>query len=472
MKKLKVGLVGLMQINFTGDKQSVFNRASRELAELAGGYDFEIYIYQQLVVTGDEAETAKTWLESRNIDFVLILSASFAAGETIIKLANIKAAIGLWAIPEPAVSGEVPLNSFCSINMQAGILKQYFGHEEIKYKWFFGWADNELFQKRLMITLAALKAIKNMKGAKIALIGGIAPGFNDLYYDERIAHKYLGVEIERNITFEEVRDIAISYTEQEIAQTQEDLLRDIDVEEGIPAKALTNQSRFLRAYREIADKNGFDALAISCWPKMQEQFGLVTCAIMGRLNEYGIPAACEGDVPGALSQLFLFYISGGSTTTLLDLVAFDREDDSLQLWHCGPGAPGLADECGTCLRCLTHCTSTGSHIKLPSYHDMAFKNGQVTIARFTNDWQEMMIVNGDIKAEEKERFSGSSGWLYQTRLAGRPVSSLDAINTILNTGFQHHYPLVYGNWAEACLEASFWLGIKPVTVIPYTNWMS
>ncbi|MDW7657397.1 MAG: hypothetical protein SCM11_09515 [Bacillota bacterium] len=422
-------------------------------------------------MTADEATAAKTWLENRNIDFVLILSASFAAGETFSNLAHIKAAIGLWAIPEPSSSGEVPLNSFCSINMQAGILKQYYGEEDIKYKWYFGWTDNYLFRERLLITLSALRAIKNLRGAKIALVGGIAPGFNDLYYDERIAHKYLGVTIERNITFEDVRDLAMSYPDREVAQTREDLLSGISVEEGIQAEALINQSRFLRAYREIAQKNDFKALAISCWPKMQDQFGLVTCAIMGRLNEYGIPSACEGDVPGALSQLFLFCLSGGKTTTLLDLVAFDQKDDSLQLWHCGPGAPGLADECGTCLRQLTHCTSTGSQIKLPSYHDMAFQSGPVTIARFTNDWQEMMIIDGNIKSEEKERFSGSSGWLYKTRIAGNPVSSLDAVNTIFAAGFQHHYPLVYGNWAESCLEASYWLGIKPVNVVPYENWM-
>ena len=35
MKKLKVGLIGLMQLNFRGDKAAVYNRSIEEMTELS-----------------------------------------------------------------------------------------------------------------------------------------------------------------------------------------------------------------------------------------------------------------------------------------------------------------------------------------------------------------------------------------------------------------------------------------------------
>lgn len=471
MKKLIIGLVGVMQINFLGDKQAIFDRAIYELEGISKQYGFDFCPYVNLIVTSEEADHARKWLDSQLCDFVIILSTSFASGEVITKLSKLRARIGLWAIPEPTNTGEVPLNSLCSVNMQAGILTHYHKADQVKAKWFYGWTDQHLFLKRFKVTLDALLAIKNMNGQKLALVGGIAPGFNDLYYDERLATRRLGIEIERNVEFEDVKSIALGYSEDQWKETQGELTSGYAQICNITADTLEMQARFCRAYAELAISNRFSALAISCWPKMQQQFGLVTCAIMGYLNEHGIPSACEGDVPGAVSQLFLKYMSGGQTTSLLDLVAFDSSDETVYFWHCGPSAPGMADGCGTCMRQLTHSTKEGPYKYYSGYNDLVFKPIDATIMRVTGEWDRMMLLKGTFLPQGKELFSGSSGWLGDLRLSGRSISALDVINSLLVTGFQHHYPLVYGDWQDACLEAARWLDLDLLNGVAYADYL-
>ena len=471
MKRLTVGLAGLMQINFTGDKQGVFRRAITELEQLSEKLGFEFKPYTKLMVTGSNAAEGAAWLEREGCDFVLVLAASFAAGEAILPFARMNARIGIWAIPEPNTTGEVALNSFCAINMQAGIMTAYLKEYSIPFKWFFGWTDGERFLPRFRATVAALTALKNMRGARVALVGGIAPGFNDLYYDERLAEKRLGVTIERNAEFEDAERLALGYTEAEAREAVAFFIRGYrEIAEG-SKPMLELQARFCRAYAEIAERDGYDALAVSCWPKIQSRHGLVACAILGRLNEQGVPAACEGDAPGAVSQLFLKYVSFGGTTTLLDMAGFDEADDTLNLWHCGPAAPGLADGCGACMRELTHHTKDDTLIHLPSYNDLRFKPGAATVMRFTGEWDSMFLLGGGFIDRPKDCFAGSSGWFGSLRFAGKPASALDVTNTILTRGFQHHYPLVYGDYVSACMEAAAWLGLKQVETMPYAEYL-
>jgi L-fucose isomerase-like protein len=471
MKRLKVGLAGLMQVNFTGDKEGVFRRAVTEMERLAGEMGFEFEPYPKLMITGSEAAEGAAWLDTRGCDFVLVLAASFAAGEAILPFARMKARIGIWAVPEPASTGEVGLNSFCAVNMQAGIITAYLKEYAIPYKWFFGWTDGERFLPRLRATVAALTAIKNLNGARVALVGGIAPGFNDLYYDERLAEKRLGVTIERNVEFEDAERLALDYGEAEIKESLAFFTRGYrEISEG-SRLFVELQARFFRAYAEIAGENGYDALAVSCWPKIQSRHGLVGCSILGKLNERGIPAACEGDAPGAVSQLFLKYVSGGGTTTLLDMAGFDEADDTLNLWHCGPSALCLADGCGARMRELTHHTKDGAYIHLPSYNDLVFKPGAATVMRFTGEWDSMFLLGGSFIDYQKDCFAGSSGWFGNLKFNGKPTGALDVTNTILSRGFQHHYPLVYGDHVSACMEAAAWLGLKEMKAAPYAEYL-
>jgi L-fucose isomerase-like protein len=93
--------------------------------------------------------------------------------------------------------------------------------------------------------------------------------------------------------------------------------------------------------------HGFDALALSCWPRFQVDPGVAVCSLVGQLNTLGVITACEGDVPSAVGMLALHYLTDGDVVTLMDLVSIDPTDDSALLWHCGPTSPLLAGRMGS-----------------------------------------------------------------------------------------------------------------------------
>ena len=66
---------------------------------------------------------------------------------------------------------------------------------------------------------------------------------------------------------------------------------------------------------------------------------------MSRLNEEGILSPCEGDVAGAINMIITRAFCK-SAPAIMDLVAFDTEADSLNLWHCGPAPKSMADKNG------------------------------------------------------------------------------------------------------------------------------
>ena len=112
MKRLKVGLVGLMQLNFRGDKVRQYRRSTEELEELSHELGFDFYAKKDGVVSTEDAEEAVKEIEDNNVDFLLLQNSSFASGYLIQTLARADAYIGLWAVPEPTKKGPLPLNSF------------------------------------------------------------------------------------------------------------------------------------------------------------------------------------------------------------------------------------------------------------------------------------------------------------------------------------------------------------------------
>lgn len=62
----------------------------------------------------------------------------------------------------------------------------------------------------------------------------------------------------------------------------------------------------------------YAAVAGKCWPAFQTQFGFVPCYVNSRLTERGIPAACETDIYGALTE-YILTCATEFPVTLLDI---------------------------------------------------------------------------------------------------------------------------------------------------------
>ncbi|KAA3659191.1 MAG: hypothetical protein DWQ04_23080 [Chloroflexi bacterium] len=190
---------------------------------------------------------------------------------------------------------------------------------------------------------------------------------------------------------------------------------------------------------------------------------------MGQMNDAGLIAACEGDITSAVSMLALKYMSNDSVLTLMDLVSLDETDNSALLWHCGPTAPSLADENGVRMQSLwLFDQPDGAAIGL--HNDLVMKPGQATVMGFTTDFERILILDGTLD-NTKPSYTGSRGWLTNLQLNGETITIPELTETIMASYFQHHYPVVYGNWVHESLELAAWLGVKVVEKRPYLPYL-
>ena len=492
MVRFKVALVGASQLSFPGDKITAYGRSIEGLQKLANAWDFDLFAYEKQVITEADALECKAVLEAEKVDFIMLQCTSFAAGLVVSTLARTKGArLGLWAIPEMRTKGIVSFNSLCGINMYSAIVAHYLKEYNIATKWYFGDVEDPMFQRRFQITVVALRAIKKMQHANVALIGGIAPGFNDLYDDERkLIRLFDGIRINRLHEYSELKEMAHSMPQDEVdakvaalkaeAAAYNDAI-DAQINEVDPSKEVRKMSllevnaRYALAYDKFIAKYGYDALAVSCWPKFQDDYLFSVCAVVGEINDKGTVCGCEGDLTSTISQLLLSYIAD-DITMLMDLSAIDTNDNSVMMWHCGPAAKRFCENKGYKYslnysgkdhegRDLDHAVGTGIT------RDMIFDEGKYTIARLTGESNKMFLASGIMQDGNKPDYCGSRGWLGNLQLNRKDISALDFFNTVMVQGFQHHFPMVKGDYTEEVMEVMAWLGLETVDAVPYENYL-
>jgi len=473
MEKLTIGLVGTSQLSFPGDKAGAFQKSAEGLRTYAEELGFNLFTYKGTVITEEDARKAVSELEHQNIDFLLVQNTSYSAGNLSLAFAKMKNVwLGLWAIPEYAEDGAVPFNSLCSINMHQSIIYHYLKDYNIRVKWFYGDVCDEQFKRRLSVTVRALRAIKGLKKSRIALVGGIAPGFNDLYNDERQFLKLFdGMTFNRLHEYDELKTIALSVSEQQAQKQAEQMLALSCGANKYARESLLISAKFYLAYKKFIEENKYDAVAISCWPKFQTDFNYSVCSVVGQLNDDGTPVGCEGDVLSTICMLALKHMSD-DITTLMDLIAFDESDQSVLMWHCGPSSSRFGKK-------YTLDANYSGRPHIPGEEpvgcgvtrNMVFDKMPVTAFRLTGECDKYMLLEGNFMGDSKKSFIGSRGWMDSVRMYGEPIKVLDLVNTIQVNGFQHHYPIVPGHLESEVKEFAAWLGLKPLTKVPYADYL-
>lgn len=475
LSKLNVGLVGVYLNKFPGDAKEEFNKTLKDVEKLAKELDFNFYPVPTPLETLEAVLKACQELDTRDLDFTLVQTSSLAAGELIYPLTKLKGYLGLWALPEPGTrtvhgqpEGFLPLNSLCGINLYASNLAWYARGYKKPVKWFYGEVDDELFHNRFEITLKSLRAIKGLKTAKIGLVGGIAQGFDDFWFDERVLQEKFGVQIFQLHGISEIVRSAENFGTTQVDKTIK-AIRSESSRILVSDKEVEKSARLYLAFQELTRTNQYEALAISCWPKLQEQYQIAPCSVLGRLNENGIVASCEGDVVSAICMLLLNYLNG-QPATLMDLATFDESDQTILFWHCGCGVNRWANQKGITLDKHFNLSGGEPPERVGVVHDLVFKAQPTTVFRTMQDGKQMLLFTADV-IEGKKSYQGSRGWFGNLKFGEGQISVRDLINTIMVHKFPHHYPIALGNLTNELKEIAAWLGIKPLEKVSYQPYL-
>jgi L-fucose isomerase-like protein len=133
---------------------------------------------------------------------------------------------------------------------------------------------------------------------------------------------------------------------------------------------------------------------------------------MSRLDDSGIPAACEADILGTLSMHALQLAAGGPSC-LADWNNLHNEDSELvNCWHCGVFPMSWAKDQPK-LGCQEIIAGTTGRAKAMGVTEFVVEEGPITLCRATQDNQgefKVALAEGAVEDNRAKTF-GSYGWV-------------------------------------------------------------
>ena len=170
---------------------------------------------------------------------------------------------------------------------------------------------------------------------------------------------------------------------------------------------------------------------------MFTEYGCAACGPMAMMNERGVPAACEADVNGSITQLLLQELAR-QPAWMADLVDITPAGDTAVIWHCGLAPLSMRDP-------EVEAEATiHTNRRMPLLHQFPIKPGRITLARLSRARNEVkLMIAGAEVIRAPMAFTGCSG----TIRFDRPASEVH--ETIMQEGLEHHFALAYGNHKPA-----------------------
>ncbi len=468
--RLRVGYVGVAFESYYANEHGQFERAIRGLERLAAEAGFDLFAIPEGVGDLDEARSVAAHLSTLDLDFLVLELAACSSGEVLLPFTEVAPRLGLWGTPDPTDDGPIQIHSLVSVNHYASIIRTYLADRGIAFKWYFGHIEEPTVIRRFEVTIRALQGIKAMRSARVGWIGGISPGFFNMEFDEAALGARFGTTVARH-TIEEVVERARRAEPQATAGVLEHAAS-VAAAVTAPALGLDRNARIYLALKELIDEEGYDALAVQCWPTFQSEYQVVPCMAYSLLgSEDGFAVSCEGDLPGAVSMLLMNSMSPAfGSSTLLDLTALDAAADSALLWHCGVSPRHFGAD--KSIRWVDHVTlnrKSGDRIGVSG--DLVFAPQETTIAYSGGDFSRIFIAGARIVEREATGFDGTRGWFTDFRLDGEAIAVSDLLNTVLTRGQQHHYAVGQGDLTSELAEVAAWLGMATVKPVPLRDYL-
>ncbi|WP_338833067.1 L-fucose/L-arabinose isomerase family protein [Neomoorella humiferrea] len=397
------------------------------------------------VTIPQEAIAAARKLKEMDLTAIIAFQGTFTDASLILNLAgNVDLPLLIWAVKEEPTGERLRLNSFCGLNLGAHALNA----AGKKFKGVYGNPGSPKVEQEVLAFIRAAGAMKWLKAKRIGLVGHRPPGYYTSNFNELDLYSTLGVAVEY-ISLAEVFSLA-----NEINLIDEPALTiGLAGYDQVDAVAAQKSLRAYLALKKIVADKSLDAVAVECWPDFMVTYGGAACFSLGKLNDDGIVAACEADVNGAATMLLGQYWSG-QATFLADLVIGDEEKNELTFWHCGAAPRSLI---------ATNARATaGVHPnrKIPLSLYFPLREGQVTISRLSPDknGKLRLLLGKGTGLQAPLLFSGNT---LPVRLE-TPVSQ--ALDTLINKGFEHHYVLTYGDFTKEMREFARLLELEIVEI--------
>jgi L-fucose isomerase-like protein len=428
----KLGVVCLARTTFEHElalqwyqqAQTALRELDRSLAEI------EIYFVEKLVVEPADAQVAVEKMREVPVDALVVVNGTFALGglaQTIATLLDLP--ILLWAWPEPTEqTGTLRFNSLVGMHLNASNLHKLGLRPATLYA-----APAAPEAMRAVAQFAKIASIvHDLRRLRIGLIGGHAPGFDNLAVNKLALRRALGVEVV-DIGLPTLVAKAKSIEKEHIHIARTEMLESFNDVSEVSYVQSEQYAALILAVSNLAKEQNFDAFALKCWGDLVEQYGIAGCGAVAKLNDSGLVVGCEGDVLGAVTMLIAQRLCG-APAFLTDLVSINATDNTGFCWHIGCAPLCLANPNKPKHLFAHFANGKGLTAGFP------LKAGRLTILRLGDDGRNLRMLATTGQALECEL--EARGTVANVQFDGNAQKFLDEL---LSNGWEHHIALAYGD---------------------------
>lgn len=460
---LTIGLINASLPSYFPQRYGVFDAARDMLNRVAQDGGYKIAEATCLPMDAAQARVALAEVKAAGADFVLLLHGGFTMGDVVREIARDDLPLGVWATPEPTLTGDVQLNNFVSLNMSMSIARGMRDVAKHPVQWYLGAPDDDDLVARLTQTLRALSARKALNGARIAVVGGLAPTFYNMEVSADTLMRRLGVSVD-HVDMHNLTDRMAAQTELDVAAELAEMSTAAQVV-GVSDGQMALTARAVLALRAIAVEGGYDALAVSDWPALQETPGMHPGAAFSWLEEKDrLPVASEGDVLGAVTQLVVKALTG-RVGCLLDMTSPDFTADQILMWHGGGGPLHMAKDRTAWINHPMIGRGTKEGPIFGAIADFEFAHGPVTVVRIARHGTAQFVIEGSVSDGPADGFIGCRGWVGALAGTAGRCTARDVVTTVMEHGLEHHFVLLPGHEADVFAEFAAWCGMQTLDVI-------
>ena len=192
---------------------------------------------------------------------------------------------------------------------------------------------SEIFKKDLRKFERICRIVNTLRKTRLGQIGTRPNAFETVRYSEKIL-EFNGISVE-SIDLSEIFSLIEELDDNNSTVKEKiDFIKEYTSTKSFPEDGLLKLAKLAVVVEEWVSENDLDGFAFQCWPSIQDNFGIVPCAVLSMFSEGLVPAACEVDISGLIGMLIL-QIASGTPSAILDWNNNYGEDlDKMVLFHC------------------------------------------------------------------------------------------------------------------------------------------
>lgn len=180
---------------------------------------------------------------------------------------------------------------------------------------------------------AVCRIVTGMKNIRVGMLGARPSAFNTVRFSEKLLER-AGISVEPMDLSELLGRIGkLHDDDQPVLAKLEELKSYVSVA-GISDEGLMRMAKMGVVIDAWMKEQNLVATSIQCWTSLEENYGIVPCAVMSMMSNQLLPSACETDITG-LVGMYAMVLASGKPSGIADWNNnYGNDPDKCVLFHC------------------------------------------------------------------------------------------------------------------------------------------